>query len=35
FLEDHNTTYDAFISKTVGNRGIFKIFFTMMKKLFR
>jgi PAS domain S-box-containing protein len=34
FLEDKHTTYDEFIDKTVGNSGIFKIFFTAMKKLF-
>ncbi len=34
FLEDNNTTYDEFINKTVGNSGLFKIFFTAMKKLF-
>ncbi|MFK5937329.1 MAG: PAS domain-containing protein [Sulfurimonas sp.] len=34
FLEENNTTYDAFIDDLVGNHGIFKIFFTMMKKLF-
>lgn len=34
FLEDNNTTYDEFIDKLVGNKGLFKIFFGMMKKLF-
>ncbi len=34
FLEENNTTYDKFIDKTVGNNGIFKIFFAAMKKLF-
>lgn len=34
FLEDNNTNYDDFINETVGNRGLFKIFFTAMKKLF-
>ena len=34
FLEDKNTTYDEFIDQTVGNSGLFKIFFTAMKKLF-
>jgi hypothetical protein len=34
FLEDNNATYDEFIDKTVGNSGLFKIFFTAMKKLF-
>ena len=35
YLEDHGTTYDAFIDKTVGNSGVFKVFFTLMKKIFR
>ncbi len=34
FLEDNNTTYDELINEIVGNRGIFKIFFTAMKKMF-
>jgi PAS domain S-box-containing protein len=34
FLEENNTTYDDFINKTVGNSGLFKMFFTAMKKLF-
>ena len=34
FLEENNTSYDDFINKTVGNSGLFKIFFTAMKKLF-
>jgi PAS domain S-box-containing protein len=34
FLEDNKTTYDEFIDKLVGNSGIFKLFFTAMKKLF-
>jgi len=34
FLEDNNTTYDDFINDLVGNKGLFKIFFTAMKKLF-
>lgn len=34
FLEEKNTTYDDFMNDLVGNKGIFKIFFTMMKKLF-
>jgi PAS domain S-box-containing protein len=34
FLEEKNTTYDEFINKLVGNSGIFKIFFSAMKKLF-
>lgn len=34
FLEENKTTYDEFINGLVGNSGIFKIFFTAMKKLF-
>lgn len=34
FLEENHTTYDDFINDLVGNKGIFKIFFTAMKKLF-
>jgi len=34
FLEENRTTYDEFIDKTVGNRGLFKIFFKAMKKIF-
>ena len=34
FLEEKNMTYDEFINNIVGNKGIFKVFFTMMKKLF-
>lgn len=34
FLEDKNTTYDDFIDEVVGNKGLFKIFFKVMKKLF-
>jgi len=34
FLEDNNTTYDDFIDNLVGNKGLFKLFFTAMKKLF-
>ena len=34
FLEERNQTYDDFISEVVGNKGIFKIFFAAMKKLF-
>jgi PAS domain S-box-containing protein len=34
YLESHNKTYDELINELVENRGIFKIFFTMMKKLF-
>jgi len=34
FLEEKNMTYDEFIDNLVGNKGIFKIFFNAMKKLF-
>jgi PAS domain S-box-containing protein len=34
FLEEKNVTYDEFIDDLVGNKGIFKIFFTAMKKMF-
>ncbi|MEA1892390.1 MAG: PAS domain-containing protein [Campylobacterota bacterium] len=34
FLEDNNVTYDEYINKLVGNSGLFKLFFTAMKKIF-
>ncbi|SFV70966.1 SIGNAL-TRANSDUCTION SENSOR PROTEIN-PAS/PAC domain [hydrothermal vent metagenome] len=34
FLEEKNISYDEFINNLVGNKGVFKIFFSMMKKLF-
>jgi len=34
FLEEKNTTYDELINELVENKGIFKIFFTAMKKIF-
>lgn len=34
FLEDKKMTYDQFVDNLVGNKGLFKIFFTAMKKLF-
>ena len=34
FLEENNTSYDDYINKLVGNSGLFKLFFTAMKKLF-
>lgn len=34
YLEQHNTTYNDFINKLVGNSGLFKVFFQTMKKLF-
>jgi len=35
FLEENKTTYDDFINNLVGNKGLFKMFFAMMKKLFK
>lgn len=34
FLEEQGLSYDEFIDRTVGNKGLFKVFFTAMKKLF-
>jgi PAS domain S-box-containing protein len=34
YLEDKGITYDEFINNLVGNKGLFKVFFTLMKKLF-
>lgn len=34
FLEAKKTTYDEFINEVVGNKGVLKLFFTAMKKLF-
>lgn len=34
FLEENKTTYDDFINTQVGNKGVFKIFFAAMKKMF-
>lgn len=34
FFEEKHTTYDEFIDGVIGNTGLFKIFFTAMKKLF-
>ena len=34
FLEEKNLTYDEFVNDLVGNKGLFKIFFAAMKKLF-
>jgi len=34
FFEEKGITYDEFIDDLVGNKGIFKIFFKAMKKLF-
>ena len=33
-FEENKTTYDEFIDKSIGNNGVFKIFFIAMKKLF-
>lgn len=34
YLEEKGKTYDQFINEIIGNKGLFKIFFTAMKKLF-
>ncbi len=34
FLEERRITYDDFIDELVQNKGLFKVFFTVMKKLF-
>ena len=34
FLEEKGLSYDEFIDRLVGNKGLFKIFFQAMKKLF-
>jgi len=34
FFQSRGVTYDDFIDELVGNRGLFKIFFTAMKKMF-
>ncbi|WP_024954735.1 PAS domain-containing protein [Sulfurospirillum arcachonense] len=34
YLENNNTTYDNFINSLVENKGLFKLFFSTMKKLF-
>jgi PAS domain S-box-containing protein len=34
YLESNNKTYDQLINELVDNKGIFKIFFKLMKKLF-
>lgn len=34
FLEENKTTYDDFVNNLVGNKGVFKLFFATMKKLF-
>jgi len=35
FLESKNMTYDQFVDVTVGNKGLFKLFFVAMKKFFK
>lgn len=35
FFEEQKVTYDEFIDDVAGNRGLFKLFFQTMKKLFR
>ncbi len=35
FLEEQGKSYDEFMDDVIGNKGIFKIFFHAMKKLFR
>jgi PAS domain S-box-containing protein len=34
FLEEKGKTYDEFINEVIGNKGLFKIFFAAMKRLF-
>jgi len=34
YLEEKGVTYDEFIDGLIGNKGLFKVFFTLMKKLF-
>jgi len=34
FLEEKGTTYDELINELVENKGLFKIFFAAMKKMF-
>jgi len=34
FLDEKHKSYDEFIDELVGNKGLFKIFFSAMKKLF-
>ena len=33
-LEERGQSYDQFVNELVGNKGVFKLFFTAMKKLF-
>ena len=34
FLEEKRLSYDEFIDELIGNKGLFKVFFNMMKKMF-
>lgn len=34
FLEEKRLSYDQFIDELIGNKGLFKVFFSMMKKMF-
>ncbi len=34
FLEEKQMSYDEFIDEIIKNKGLFKIFFNAMKKLF-
>ncbi|WP_456382059.1 PAS domain S-box protein [Hydrogenimonas sp.] len=34
FLEEQGKTYDEFIDEIIGNKGLFKAFFKLMKKIF-
>jgi hypothetical protein len=35
FPEEQDKTYDPFIDDLIGNRGFFKAFFQLMKKMFQ
>ncbi len=35
YLEEQGASYDAYIDELIGNKGIFKLFFKMMKALFK
>jgi len=35
YLEDAGKSYDEYIDDLIGNKGMFKLFFKMMKALFR
>jgi PAS domain S-box-containing protein len=34
YLEERDVTYDDFVDKFIGSKGLSKVFFTLMKKLF-